>query len=170
MDIVVQEKGENCGYWSNNNNSYQQSQNKMLPLFIFTENMKCIYYFEQVNCEFNGLHQESSFEMTLTSKIFCFFMLRCILKDCVSISLKKYTQKKIFFWIFFLLIYIVEIFKNIVPKGFFGIPNIYGDIAILVTQLVRQPLWTKNFKRVFLETTFFELAPVIEPAVLNRFW
>ena len=34
-------------------------------------------------------------------------------------------------------LYIVEIFKNIVPKGFFGIPNIYGDIAILVTQ----PLW-----------------------------
>ena len=46
-------------------------------------------------------------------------------------------MRKNFFVDFFLFIYIAEIFKNIVPKGFFGIPNIYGDIAILVPQ----PLW-----------------------------
>ena len=60
-----------------------------------------------------------------------------------------YSFEKKFFSIFFLLIYIAEIFKNIVPIRFFGIPNIYGDIAILVTQ----PLWQlhRNYK---LQTRF----------------
>ena len=64
-----------------------------------------------------------------------------IAEDCACFSVNSFSSdlrpsfhaKKNFFRFFF-LIYIAGIFKNIVPTRLFGIPNIYGGIAILVEQ------------------------------------